>query len=293
MSVSLLVISTLIVLQPSVEETATLWMEYYSQENILRFAEHLYKEKDYLRAAGEYQRYIFLSDQRTDTILHKIGLCYQSAGEPRKAIKFFEQLTEKFPQGDLVMSAHLQINHSYFLMREYEHSIEYLKAALPGARDESEHCMMRFTMGLGRLMQKNWAVAASIFDSLASSSDPTCKTMSFRFKRYAEEGKHLPFKNALLAGLFSGFVPGAGKVYCGRWSEGLFSFLIIGTNGYLAYSAIREENTARSWIYGGLTGFFYLGNIYGSYVSARVHNHKLEGDLITKIQIEVDLYHAK
>jgi len=33
--------------------------DYFSSENILKFADHLYKNGDYLRAAGEYQRYLF------------------------------------------------------------------------------------------------------------------------------------------------------------------------------------------------------------------------------------------
>ena len=34
---------------------------YYTPENILKFADFLYTEGDYLRAASEYQRYRLLS----------------------------------------------------------------------------------------------------------------------------------------------------------------------------------------------------------------------------------------
>ena len=36
-------------------------LDYYSPENVHKFADFLYEQGDYLRAAGEYQRYLFIS----------------------------------------------------------------------------------------------------------------------------------------------------------------------------------------------------------------------------------------
>ena len=40
--------------------SATAAPDYYSPESILLFAGHLFHEQDYLRAAYEYERYLFV-----------------------------------------------------------------------------------------------------------------------------------------------------------------------------------------------------------------------------------------
>ena len=50
-------------------------IDYYTPENVRKFADFLYEQGDYLRAAGEYQRYLFSSaGQGTDVNRSAIGL---------------------------------------------------------------------------------------------------------------------------------------------------------------------------------------------------------------------------
>ena len=64
--------------------------EYYSPENVLKFADFLYEQEDYLRAASEYQRYLFYQPKDSEKIRFRIALCYRLAGKTEQAIRTFE-----------------------------------------------------------------------------------------------------------------------------------------------------------------------------------------------------------
>lgn len=92
-------------------------------------------------------------------------------------------------------------------------------------------------------------------------------------------------KNPWLAGGLSAVIPGLGKAYCGYPGDGLYSLAIVGGFGLLAYDSFRRHgaSTLKGWIFGGATGFFYGGNIYGSVTSALIKNRtqheKVEHDV--------------
>jgi len=96
------------------------------------------------------------------------------------------------------------------------------------------------------------------------------------FTREIETGRHLKQKSPLLAAGMSAILPGSGRIYTGDWKDGLISIMIIGSTGFGAYRAFVKEGSgsALAWIYSGLSFGFYLGNIYGSYQSARLNNIK-------------------
>ena len=64
-------------------------IEYYAPENVLKFADFLYEQGDYLRAAGEYQRYLFYKPQDTEQIHYKIAVSYRFGGKTEQAIQRF------------------------------------------------------------------------------------------------------------------------------------------------------------------------------------------------------------
>ena len=95
-------------------------------------------------------------------------------------------------------------------------------------------------------------------------------------------------KSPALAAAASAVVPGLGKVYAGELSEGVAAFLTVGS-----LAAITAENWAKygvkDWktiLFGTLGAVFYIGNIYGSYVSVSIHNNDLRNAQDTAI-----LYH--
>ena len=56
---------TLLIFFMLVAGVAAAEVDYYSPENVLQFADFLFEEGDYLRAAGEYQRYLYYARLET------------------------------------------------------------------------------------------------------------------------------------------------------------------------------------------------------------------------------------
>ena len=67
-------------------------IDYYAPENVRKFADFLYEQGDYLRATGEYQRYLFYQPQESEQIRYRIALCYRFAGQSEQAIQNFQML---------------------------------------------------------------------------------------------------------------------------------------------------------------------------------------------------------
>jgi len=81
-------------------------------------------------------------------------------------------------------------------------------------------------------------------------------------------------KSALLAASFSAILPGCGKIYAGRIGEGVSAFLTVGTLGVITAEQWHRHGFKdwRTLVAGSLCAVFYLGNIYGSYLSVSIEN---------------------
>ena len=90
-------------------------IDYYAPENVRKFADFLYEQGDYLRAAGEYQRYLFYQPQESEQIRYRIALCYRFAGDMEQAVQSFQTLLGMHPEGRFVSRAYYQIGATYFL----------------------------------------------------------------------------------------------------------------------------------------------------------------------------------
>ena len=251
---------------------------YYSPENILKFADHLYQEKDYLRAAGEYQRYLFHSSQDVDSVQYRLGMCYRRAGDTERAVASFHKLTHS----RLKFAASYQIAYSYFLSGRHKNSIQFLDQVK--TKDNDERGKLQILSAFNYLHQKRWSDAEHILGTL-KLRDEELNHIALALRANAQEGMRLPRRSPALAGLLSTVVPGAGKLYCGEYGDGIYSLFLAGVTGLLAWDGFREDgiNSVRGWIFGSVFGIFYTGNVYGSTIAARVHNHQSETNLLKRL----------
>jgi len=253
--------------------------DYYSPENILRFAEHLHQTRDYLRAAGEYQRYLFHSSKDSDGVLYRIGLCYRLAGDTEKAIISFRKITAG---GSFRSAASYQIACSYFLSGQYENSLHVLDDALTDDADERDR--FQLLSAFNYLHQRRWKNAEHLLSAL-DCRDDELSHIALSLRASAQEGMNCQRKNLILAGLMSAVVPGTGKFYCGEYGDGLYSLFLMGVSGLLAWDGFRDNgvHSVRGWLFGGITGVFYAGNVYGSAIAAQIYNHHLESSFLKRL----------
>jgi uncharacterized protein len=78
-------------------------------------------------------------------------------------------------------------------------------------------------------------------------------------------------KSPVLAASLSAVIPGAGRMYAGRWFDGF-----MGLSQFLLYAAITNYAYQNNWdavtaISGGITFIVYGGEIYGAYRTAKYY----------------------
>lgn len=264
-------------------------IEYYAPENVRKFADFLYEQGDYLRAAGEYERYLFYIPQESEQIRYRIALCYRFAGQTEQAIQNFQMLLHRHPKGRFVSRAYYQIGATYFLTDQYEQSVRFLNETLPHITDTPQHAEAKQLVGLSYLMQKQWSEAGEVFKTLRGSKVASVSQKAIVYHNYAETGVHLPTRSPFLAGIFSAVVPGTGRIYTGRLSEAITSLFLVGITGWQAYDGFQRDglSSVKGWTLGTISGIFYVGNIYGSVISARVYNQRVADEFLATLSIEL------
>jgi TM2 domain-containing membrane protein YozV len=117
------------------------------------------------------------------------------------------------------------------------------------------------------------------------SPAPTLSTWQQEDRELLRRYDALQRKSPLLAAALSMVVPGLGRVYLGRWPDGLLSFLLVGTTAALAAQGFYQEGqgSVRGWILGGAAALLYAGNVYGSAVGAVVQCHDAEDALMQEV----------
>ena len=263
--------------------------DYYRKENVGKFAEFLFEQGDYLRAAGEYQRFLFFQPRKGERIHYKIALCYRLGGKSEKAIQAFETLLQLYPHSELSSDAHYQIAVSYFLANQFLQSVKYLDAVLPRIADVQHRAESQELKGLSYLMQKKWLEADVVFEGLRQSDVAEVRKRATLYHNYAIQGTQLPNRSPFLAGILSTIIPGSGRLYTGRIGDALTSLLAVGLTSWQAYDGFRRDgfSSTKGWTLGALSGVFYVGNIYGSAISASVHNRHVEDEFLGTLSIKL------
>ena len=263
-------------------------IDYYQPKNIRKFADHLYAQGDYLRAAGEYQRYLFSQPTASrNDVLRRIADSYRLGGQPDRAVKFLETLLQTQPNSNL---ARYELGATYFLMGQYDESSRFLKESQDLFQGGEYRWKSQMLIGMNKLMQKRWESAIQHFDQFDLSGLPeTAGHRASMYKRYAEDGRELPSKNPLLAGFLSTVLPGSGRVYVGRPNDALLTVFLLGVLGWAAYDGFAENGVSshKGWTFGTLGGIFYFGNVYGSVVAAQTHNRRAEAAFLATISLKI------
>ncbi len=264
-------------------------IEYYTPENVRKFADFLYEQGDYLRAVGEYQRYLFYRPQESEAINYRIAVCYRFGGKSAQAIQSFETLLRTYPESQYTSQIYYQIGATYFLMDRFDRSAQFLSDTLPRITDRQQHVEAEQLIGLSYLMQKRWSEAGEVFRGLQGSDIIRIREKAAVYNIYAESGEKLPTRSPFLAGVLSTVVPGVGRLYTGRLADALNTLFTVGFTGWQAYDGFRRDglSSAKGWTLGTLCGVFYVGNIYGSVISARVYNRHVTDEFLATLFIEL------
>ncbi|MCD6594167.1 tetratricopeptide repeat protein [bacterium] len=239
----------------------------YGKDEIIAFADHLFGLGEYDRASIEYLRYSFIYSDNpcVDAVLFKAGLCKEHAGDYRAARKIYSTLLS-VPDERANSFAGYRIPLTYLLENKPDSA---LSAIVPTVQTQGA---IQYLKGWIYLHQKRYSDALSLFENISDNAESSDVAGSIDYLLHrSRQGEKLSRRSPFLAGLLSSVVPGLGRAYCGRWDDGLFSFIIVGSTGSLSYAEWNNDKEFAS-VMAVISAFFYLGNIYGSAKGAEVYN---------------------
>ncbi len=239
--------------------------ELHSQKNILRFADYLFCEKDYLRAAEEYLRINELA--RSETTKYKIALSYSTIGDFASSRKYFSQITETsefFELSKLELMKIIFLEGNFSGMRQFSDAIGLKNSKL---------YMISFLKDREKIPEGN-----EFLKPFNENEKPA--VADFYRAKVSPEKKH-----PLLASLMSAVIPGSGKIYTGAVTDGIFAFLTTGLFTFLAYDNFKADHTFRGWLFSSLAAGFYAGNVYGSYASAQIFNAQVSYEFNLRLDL--------
>jgi hypothetical protein len=213
--------------------------ELYEPQSVLQFAEYLSKQEDFNAALNEYRRYLFLTDSNRQDVYESIIECLTRLARYDEAVRETENITDmnkrNYTKGVI-----------FFAAGAVDSSRMYLQlVGLPYKGDA------RRMIGLGYAYEFRFDEAAQYIE-------------------LPEAGPS--YKQPALGGLLSLF-PGGGHFYAGRFGDGLYSFIVVGTAALLTYYYYNRDEDIKFGIALGATILLYGGNIYGGVNAVRNYNY--------------------
>lgn len=169
-----------------------------------------------------------------------------------------------------------QIGKCYLLLNDYETARNYLSRV----ENDTAYALIGFSIldSGDNHFRQNLLSAKKVFTKIKD------KTWQQNIEIHYSKLQNLPTKSPLIAGLSSAILPGSGRVYSGRWGDGISSFLFVIGSFALAYHYYEANNRWAGIGFGGLSILFYLGDIYGSIESAKLYNEKAFYDELDKFK---------
>lgn len=252
--------------------------------SIMAFADHLYENGDYHRAISEYKRFVFLFPQEPRVLQarFKTGVSYEKSGHLENAIEVFEGILADDPSPQVSQSVQYEIGKCFFLGRDYQASARALKIL------NTDRSLA--LSGWALLRAKDYRHASEAFDDACQvRPDGYLRDLCTELSEESLEGERIPRRSAGLAALLSVPVPGAGRAYCGRLGDGIFSFLLVSASYAGAYHYYDDDEVGFSLGLLTLGLLFHAGDVYGAANSARRFNAFGEEDFIKGIEERHDL----
>jgi TolA-binding protein len=258
------------------------------------FAEFYFSNKEYLRAIGEYKRFIYFfpKDKRVESAMYRIGMAYYYDRRFREAIDSFKKLIDKYVDTNFSIKSYFMTSESYLRINAFTSAIINLHNLITITDDVNLKDKAYYRIGWIYIEMASWEKARVYFEKISAQNK-----QKYRFEKLStelEKVKYIPEKNPQIAGFLS-VIPGAGYLYCKRYKDAIIAFLLNTGLIYAAYESFDDDQYAL----GGLITFvgfgFYAGSIYGSITSAHKYNRKRTEKFIknlrdnTKVNISADL----
>ena len=254
------------------------------------FADSLFQEGDYLNAAHEYKRLLFLhpNTPQSDFIAFRVAASYQNAGKLKNAIRAYQLLIDTYPKSSLAARCQNNIAQCHILSGNSKQGLSSLKQFLAEHAESDLAPRAHFTIGILHTDKREWIHARQVWNdvSLTYPESPFAE-VSNRLAQQVKDAQNLPRRSPTIAGALSVFIPGSGQVYTGRTVDGLYAFVSVAVLGGASFYYADRGRYEVAVPIGILGAFFYGNSIYQGIQTARTFNLQHERLFRNKLQQEI------
>jgi len=245
----------------------------YDSTHLIRFGDHLYKNKEYALAIDEYRNALFSGscDTRCRINLFNSYLQTQQYGE---GINTYRSV---FP-GGLAGNDTLEMIYGKMLVLNADYSAV---DTLIGNSFVLNADQVSFLSLSRDLFTERWQETLhhqpKTTDNLHLQPETTDKWKSSLYKPAMMQIGQAKYRKPYAGLLMSAVIPGSGKMYAGYWYDGIFTLTTIGLAAWQAYRGFTIYGPGRpySWIFLTFSVSFYIGNLYGSFKAVNMRNYNL------------------
>lgn len=244
--------------------------DLFSFDNSVKYADYLYRNAEYELAIQEYKRIIFLKpDQHIHT--YRLFDSYILNKEYTQGLNYFNRNNHKFRLTDTLL---LLQGKLVLLNGNLNKFSGLIKSAT--LSDQSKDFL-----SFSHLMyQNNWKGASQLLTELNTDNSYQ------QFVPIVNKALDVKYKSSAMSLSMSAIVPGSGKIYCGYWKDGIFSLIFTGLTAWQSYRGFKMHGSSSvySWLMGGLSFSFYIGNLYGSVKAANKRNHSYNHEIMDNFE---------
>jgi len=247
------------------------------------FAEHYFSNKEYLRAIGEYKRFMhfFPRDSRVEMVMYRIAESYFNSSRFKEAIKSFEAILMKYTDTEISLKSYFMVSECYLRQKSFGPAILNLQnlIQMTDHRDTKDEAYYR--IGWIYIEMAAWEKARVYFEKVSAQNSDKYRLQ--RLSAELDQEGTIARKNPKVAGGLA-IIPGAGYFYCERYYDGFIAFLLNAALIYAAYESFDNGLNALGGIITFVELGFYAGNIYGSISSAHKYNRRNTQNFIEKLK---------
>ena len=236
-----------------------------------QFAETLFKNHQYRRAAEEYQKFAFFftADIRQRQALFKAGRAFLLAKDPETARDRFEELTQGDEPDAIAVESHFMMAECDLQMNRITQAVLDLNNLIALSDDQEVRDRAYYRLGWLHIDLTEWQAARKAFDRVSDSRRNHFHIDAL--ERELDRADHLPSRSPVLAGTLS-IIPGAGQLYCNRYEDALIAMVVNLGIFWAAHDAFDEDQYALGGLLAFIGAGFYAGNIYGAVGDAHKFN---------------------
>jgi tetratricopeptide (TPR) repeat protein len=242
--------------------------DFYDHGNSLKFGEYLYNSNQYDLAAREFERCVFLKPDDRESFVYLFKI-HRKENAFDKAIDCYKRYSGNLNYNEMDSTFGSEYFKLLIQNEKYRDAASFLNV---NPLYKADHNLMLSTI----LLRKEWKEADQFTTAMNGHLNKSLTEIT-------SQGLALKKKSPALAGLFSAVLPGSGKVYSGRWKDGVISFLMTSTSAFVAVRGFNKNpNSFYPWAMGTMAVVYYSGNIYGSAQAALKYNKYKEDELVNK-----------